>query len=293
MTKVVTSYNVDLRPATSPGFAQDDGHMMLYMDSKCNQRMFSDMRWFRFCVAPEPDAVFKTAEKGVPPISLRGKSHAIVVVAGGAVIEFTNALLVPDLDVNLASVEQAMVQNKVKTRFGEHLDMLFHKHNKSIPLVTGCGLHMRPLNLAESEYICKEHEGVTPDQCHSHARQGCWSTVCQALRGGHSLAVGARLPDASAERMRHLPDVTADTRATLAHAQPHHLADDATLAANAPCIHAPPRESTAMKRCGQLACADLSIGPFKPPKFTGNRYGAPFLDMHQGTSDVGFIASKD
>eukprot|EP00965_Chrysotila_dentata_P056781 1884307-Pleurochrysis_carterae.AAC.1 len=25
----------------------------------------------------------------------------------------------------------------------------------------------------------------------------------------------------------------------------------------------------------------------------GNRYGAPFLDMRQGTSEVGFIASKD
>eukprot|EP00965_Chrysotila_dentata_P031708 1057748-Pleurochrysis_carterae.AAC.3 len=51
---------------------------------------------------------------------------------------------------------------------------------------------------------------------------------------------GARLPGLSAERMRHLPDVTTNAPATLAHAQPHQLVDDITLAANAPRIHAPP-----------------------------------------------------
>eukprot|EP00965_Chrysotila_dentata_P145066 4790351-Pleurochrysis_carterae.AAC.1 len=81
MTKVVTCYIVDLRPATSPGFAQDDGH---------------------------PNVVVKNAEKNVPPIVPRVKGNAIVVAAGGAVTEFTYALLVPNLDVNLASVEQAM-----------------------------------------------------------------------------------------------------------------------------------------------------------------------------------------
>eukprot|EP00959_Pyramimonas_sp_CCMP1952_P309749 6481964-Pyramimonas_sp.AAC.1 len=44
MTKVVTCYNVDLRPAISPGFAQDNGHVVLHMDSKCDQHMFNDMR---------------------------------------------------------------------------------------------------------------------------------------------------------------------------------------------------------------------------------------------------------
>eukprot|EP00965_Chrysotila_dentata_P115708 3823909-Pleurochrysis_carterae.AAC.1 len=63
--------------------------------------------------------------------------------------------------------------------------------------------------------------------------------------------------------MRHLPDVTADAPASLAHAQPHHLADDAALAANAPRINAPPRERIGTERRGQLTCTDL-IGPFKP-----------------------------
>eukprot|EP00965_Chrysotila_dentata_P179448 5926139-Pleurochrysis_carterae.AAC.1 len=75
--------------------------------------MFNDRRWFPFSVAPEPNVMVKTAEKGVPPAVPRGKGNAIVVASGGAaVIELTNALLVPDLDVNLVSVEQAMVQNK-------------------------------------------------------------------------------------------------------------------------------------------------------------------------------------
>eukprot|EP00965_Chrysotila_dentata_P136817 4525098-Pleurochrysis_carterae.AAC.4 len=91
--------------------------------------------------------------------------------------------------------------------------------------------------------------------------------------------------------MRHLPDVTALALATLAHAQPRHLANDATLVANAR-IHASPRERTATECRGQLTCRDL-IGPFKPSNFTGNRLGAPFLDTYQRTSDVGFIASKD
>eukprot|EP00965_Chrysotila_dentata_P163794 5407641-Pleurochrysis_carterae.AAC.2 len=34
MTKAVPCYNVDLRPANSPGFEQDDGHVVLHMDSK-------------------------------------------------------------------------------------------------------------------------------------------------------------------------------------------------------------------------------------------------------------------
>eukprot|EP00965_Chrysotila_dentata_P085641 2824977-Pleurochrysis_carterae.AAC.1 len=86
------------------------------MDSKCDQHMFNGMRWFPFGVTPKPNVVVKTAEKGVPPIVPRCKGNAIVFAAGGAIIEFTNALLVSDLDVNLASVEQAMVQNKVEVR---------------------------------------------------------------------------------------------------------------------------------------------------------------------------------
>eukprot|EP00965_Chrysotila_dentata_P055049 1826533-Pleurochrysis_carterae.AAC.1 len=78
------------------------------MDSKCDQHMFNDMRWFPFNVTPEPNVLVKTAEKGAPAIVPRGKGNAIIVAAGGAVMEFTSALLVPDLDVNLASVEQAM-----------------------------------------------------------------------------------------------------------------------------------------------------------------------------------------
>eukprot|EP00965_Chrysotila_dentata_P095758 3165135-Pleurochrysis_carterae.AAC.1 len=56
-----------------------------------------------------------------------------------------------------------MVQNKVEVRFGEHLDMVFHKHGESIPLDAGYGLHVRPLNSTEFEYICNEHHGDTPD----------------------------------------------------------------------------------------------------------------------------------
>eukprot|EP00965_Chrysotila_dentata_P251906 6210351-Pleurochrysis_carterae.AAC.2 len=111
MTKVATCYNVDLRHATSPGFAQGDGHVVLHMDSKCDQHLFDDMRWFPFGVTPEPSVLVKTAEKGAVAIAPRGKGNAIAVAEGGAVIEFTNALMVPDRDVNLASVEQAMVQN--------------------------------------------------------------------------------------------------------------------------------------------------------------------------------------
>eukprot|EP00965_Chrysotila_dentata_P229217 6197056-Pleurochrysis_carterae.AAC.1 len=126
--------------------------------------------------------------------------------------------------------------------------MRFHKQNKSIPLEAGYGLHVRSLNAAEFEYICKEHHGVTPDVI-----------TCGTAAGGTSAKLSvadkaklwdARLPGVSAERMRHLPDVTAGAPATLAHAQPHHLADDATLATNAPRIHAPPRERTATERRG-------------------------------------------
>eukprot|EP00965_Chrysotila_dentata_P090209 2977178-Pleurochrysis_carterae.AAC.1 len=63
------------------------------MDAKCDQHMFNDMRWFPFAVTPEPNVLVKTAEKGLPAIVPRGKGNAIIVAAGGSVIEFTNALL--------------------------------------------------------------------------------------------------------------------------------------------------------------------------------------------------------
>eukprot|EP00965_Chrysotila_dentata_P180423 5955860-Pleurochrysis_carterae.AAC.1 len=149
-----------MRPA-SPGFAQDNGQVVLHIHSKCDQQ---NMRRFLFGVIPEPKVVVKTAEKSVPTIVPCGKGNAIVIVASGAVIEFTNALLVPNLGVNLASVEQAMVQNKVEVRFGNQLDIVLHKHGKFIPLNVGYGLlHVRPLNPAELEDICKKHHGVTPD----------------------------------------------------------------------------------------------------------------------------------
>eukprot|EP00965_Chrysotila_dentata_P151983 5022313-Pleurochrysis_carterae.AAC.1 len=77
MTKLVTCYNVDLRPTTSPGFAQGNGHVVLRMDSKFDQHKFNDMRWFPFGVTPEPNVLVKTAEKGVPAIVPRGKGNAM------------------------------------------------------------------------------------------------------------------------------------------------------------------------------------------------------------------------
>eukprot|EP00965_Chrysotila_dentata_P095338 3151292-Pleurochrysis_carterae.AAC.6 len=172
MTKVVTCYNVDLRPATSPGFVQGDGHVVLYMDSKYDQQMFNDMRWFPFGVTTEPNVLVKTAEKG----------------RAALVIEFTNALPVPDLNVNLASVEQAMVQNKVEVRFGEHLDMVFHMQGKSIPLEVDFWSAR-----ATTQFVgVRVHLQRTPRRLsgHHYARQGSWRTIRHAFRGGHSMAVG-------------------------------------------------------------------------------------------------------
>eukprot|EP00965_Chrysotila_dentata_P027236 904871-Pleurochrysis_carterae.AAC.1 len=144
--------------------------------------------------------------RGVPPIVFRGKGNAIVVAAGGAVIEFINSLLAPDLVVKLASVEQAMVQNKVKVCFGDHLDMLFHKHKKPIPFDAGYALHVRPLNSAEFEYICKEHHGVTFDIITRGKAAG--GPSAKLSLADTAWLWGARLPSVSAERMRHAPDVT-------------------------------------------------------------------------------------
>eukprot|EP00965_Chrysotila_dentata_P201893 6180811-Pleurochrysis_carterae.AAC.2 len=116
------------------------------------------------------------------------------------------------------------------------------------------------------DYTCGHHSlGVTPDVItHGKAAGGPSAKLSVA---DTVWLCGARLPGLSAERMRHLSEVTADVPAALAHASPHHLADDTTLAANAPRIHAPPRERTAIERRGQLTCTDL-IGPFTPSKFT-------------------------
>eukprot|EP00965_Chrysotila_dentata_P175032 5777926-Pleurochrysis_carterae.AAC.1 len=102
------------------------------------------------------------------------------------------------------SVEKAMVQNKVEVRFGDHLDMLFPKHNKSIPLDAGYGLHVRPLDSAEFKYICTEHHGVTPDVITRGKAAG--GPSAELSMASTAWLWGARLPGVSAKRMRHLPD---------------------------------------------------------------------------------------
>eukprot|EP00965_Chrysotila_dentata_P167196 5520672-Pleurochrysis_carterae.AAC.1 len=119
----------------------------------------------------------------------------------------------------------------------------------------------RPLNSSEFEFTCKEHYGVTLDVITRGKAAGGQSGKLSVAET--AWLWGAHLPGVFAERMGHLPDVTADAPALPAHAQPHHLADDATLAANGPRIHAPPRERTGTERRGQLTCTNL-IGPFKP-----------------------------
>eukprot|EP00965_Chrysotila_dentata_P163793 5407641-Pleurochrysis_carterae.AAC.1 len=74
-----------------------------------------------------------------------------------------------------------MVHNKVVVCLGDHLDMLSHKHIKSTPLDAGYRLqHVRPLNLAEFEFICKEHYGATPLFLRSpwRTQPGCGVRAC-------------------------------------------------------------------------------------------------------------------
>eukprot|EP00965_Chrysotila_dentata_P143378 4737487-Pleurochrysis_carterae.AAC.1 len=73
----LTCYNVDLLPATSPAFAQGDGHMVLHMDSKCDQHMFNGMRWFSFGSNPQPKLVVETAKKCLPAIVPRGNGNVL------------------------------------------------------------------------------------------------------------------------------------------------------------------------------------------------------------------------
>eukprot|EP00965_Chrysotila_dentata_P259463 6213573-Pleurochrysis_carterae.AAC.1 len=62
-------YNVDLRSATSPGFAQGDGHVVLFMDSNCDQHMFNDMRWFHSKSTPSLTCWSRPLRRAYQPLT--------------------------------------------------------------------------------------------------------------------------------------------------------------------------------------------------------------------------------
>ena len=101
-----------------------------------------------------------------------------------------------------------------------------------------------------------------------------------------------RMPGLSAERMRQLPDVTADAPRKLGKVTPEDITDDALLMANAPKLHAPPVRRRVTTHRGECTLTDL-MGPLAPSKFYGNRYMAPHIDLHQQTVDVACMPSKD
>ena len=101
-----------------------------------------------------------------------------------------------------------------------------------------------------------------------------------------------RMPGLSAERLRQLPDVTADAPRKLGKVTPEDITDDALLMANAPKLHAPPVRRRVTTHRGECTLTDL-MGPLTPSKFYGNRYMAPHIDLHQQTVDVTCMPSKD
>ena len=283
------------------------GFQRLGMDSKCDQHIFTDAAYFPFGTRePECTILIQTVE-GKPTIKAKGVGTAVVITRDGAAIHFDDSLYVPDalcmepIFAGLASVEQAF-RSKAEVRFGAHRDIVFHAADDAIvPLDAGYDLLVRPAYSGEIESE-EPHAQDDPTTREDTAEPRAARDPVTRGRGGGGTATlsdadtarlwSFRMPGLSAARLQQLPDITADAPSKLKHATAEHITDDATLMANAPKIHAPPVQRRSTSHRGELTMTDL-VGPLAPSKFYGNRYAAPYIDLHQGTTDVAFLPSKD
>ena len=305
------------------------GFTRLGMDSKCDQTIICDQRFFPFGIEPlQPGAVLMQTIEGEPTISAKGTGTAVVVTTKGTTIVIADALYVPDAlrsepsMAGLVSVEQSFKNAQAEVRFGAHRDIVFHAHGGlTVELDAGYDLTVRPptaddLPQDDSWHTQYLSEGLTEDVRREleptavaapveTADASTSTTELDPITRGRSgggtahlppdetaLLWSMRMPGLSAARLRQLPKVTADAPSKLEKATPESVTDDATLLANAPRLHPPSAQRKVTTHRGQCTMTDL-IGPFTAAKFTGNRYGVPHIDLHTGTTDVDFMPSKD
>ena len=276
---------------------------LLGMDSKADQHIFGDDRFFPLGYQPVRGTIQLETIDGTGPIAL-GHGIAVVYVEPGVVIEFSNALYVPGVKTNVISVAQSMRQNRAEVRFGEHRDIVFHNAcGFTLPLTDSYDLVVRP---ATAEEIREASSGVRPATAEEIQEASSGEATPDVITRGKStggpaakLAArdaaklwAARLPGVAADRLRKLPSVTADAPEQLLSVRTEWVADDATLTANAPKLHAPAVDRYATCHRGDRTTTDI-IGPFPPAKWTGSRYGIVFDDVHQNTVDVSLVPTKD
>ena len=310
-TRVIRA-NLSAPSANTPTPTTTRGFQHLGMDSKCDQHIFTDAAYFPHgTTEPECTILIQTVD-GEPTIKAKGVGTAVVATADGTVIQFADSLYVPDAlctessFAGLASVEQAYGM-QAEVRFGAHRDIVFHGADTIIPLDAGYDLLVRPLradeisDTASGALVDASADGSTDTADVSADDPAPRDPITRGRGGGGTATLSdvdmarlwsMRMPGLSAERLQKLPDTTADAPAKLRKATAEHIADGYTLTANAPKIHAPPVQRRVTSHRGELTMTDL-IGPFEPSKFYGNRYGAPHIDLHQGTTDVAFLSSKD
>ena len=281
-------------------------YTLLGMDSKADQHIFGDSRFFPLGYQPVNGTIQLETIDGTGPIAL-GQGVAVVFVEPNIIIEYPNALYVPGVKTNVISVAQAMRQNRAEVRFGEHCDIVFHgdDSNFTLPLTEQYDLIVRPATqeeLQEASGRLAAGPRPSPAPAEPEAAVPLPDVITRGRSAGgpaSKLAVqdaaqlwAARLPGVSADRLRQLPSLTADAPGQLQRVRPEQIADDATLTANAPKLHAPAVARYATSRRGDRTTTDI-IGPFPPAKWTGNRYGIVFDDVHQNTVDVSVVPKKD
>ena len=298
MTKVVQCCLQQRAPLDAVLAATRDRPLctMLRVDTQCDQHMFNDERFFPYGYTTVDNITVGTAVAGQDNIPAYGVGTALTFVDGVA-IEWTNALLVPGLKECLGSYPQACQQYDVELHSDRGAPRLVFPHagQYTVHLDKQFNMQILPADAQQLDII-REHapdvvERNTPPGILTRGKHGGGPAARLPQQDAIQLW-SARLPGVSAERMRALPEATADAPAVLAHAHPALVADDATLSANAPRIRAPPADRVHTERRGQVTATDL-LGPFPPSKFYGNRYAAPFIDMHDNTCDVRTMPSKD
>ena len=300
--------------ATAPRVQSGGPYFRLGMDSKAEQHIFGDERFFPYGHSPPDCPTYLETIEGTGPKAV-GVGTAVTVTEEGILIEYTNSLFVPGITAMVASVAQAMRQNSAEVRFGDHCDIVFHQAGGlALPLTPEYDLLVRPPTADDlsvtgpavfpTEALPQVVSLIAPELPSDVAR-AVQDKVPNVITRGKSAGGpaarlnisdttrlwSARLPGVSADRLRKLAGA-AGVPESLVKARPEDVTDAATLSANAPKLHAPAVARRYTERRGECTVTDL-IGPMQPAKFTNDRYAAPHVDMRQGTVAPFFMPSKD
>ena len=264
----------DARKDASPAPLGLEDAFPLRLDSGCEQTMFPDLAFFPWGVRALPHNILIEFGKDDSESVAQGIGTAVTIKTGtdGApvVLMWKEALYVPDLREPLIDIEQAYAQSGIEVRFSPHRDLVFHRDNGVVmPFDAPRGIMVRAPRASDMRDVMGPHDRTTD------ITRGRHPGPAGIASAETCMLWGARF-NCSAERLRHLPDVTEGAPNILRNATPEHVRTEDHLLANAPRIKPLPHGRPDTDHFGQFTSSDY-VGPFEASKHFGHRYMAALV----------------